>query len=136
MIDHITFGSNDMKAATAFYDAVMATIGYTRIAEENDKTEGLVAAGYGKAADKGKEPLFWVCLPLDETVPAKACNGTHIAFKAASQTQVDDFYKAALKNGGKDGGAPGLRPHYEKDYYAAFVFDPDGHKIEAVFCNR
>lgn len=64
--------------------------------------------------------------------PPKACNGTHLCFKARSKEMVDAFYKAALAHGAQDDGPPGIRAHYAEDYYAAFVRDPDGHKIEAV----
>jgi len=78
---------------------------------------------------------FWIGLPLAKRRKAKACAGSHIAFVAANRKAVDAFYKAALKAGGKDNGKPGLRPEYHANYYGAFVFDPEGHAIEACCHN-
>lgn len=131
MLDHITLGVNDLTAAKKFYDAVFATMGIQCSQEEKDDSGELVAAGYDL-----KTVFFWVCLPLDETRAAASCNGTHIALTADTKEQVNDFYDAALQNGGTDDGPPGLRPHYHDKYYAAFVRDPQGHKIEIVFGNN
>lgn len=131
MFDHVTLGVNDVSAAKTFYDAVLGTIGLRCVAEEKDASGQLGAAGYGL-----KKAFFWVCRPLDETHPAAACNGTHVAFKANTKEQVRAFYDAALKNGGSDDGPPGPRPQYHDKYYAAFVRDPQGHKIEIVFGNE
>lgn len=76
--------------------------------------------------------MFIINTPLEPARGnANGCNGSHLCFKAPSPEAVDAFYKAAIENGASDGGAPGLRPHYSANYYAAFVFDPDGHKLEA-----
>jgi catechol 2,3-dioxygenase-like lactoylglutathione lyase family enzyme len=85
-------------------------------------TGGVVGLGYGVPP----KPDFWIT----EGVPNEP--RLHVAFRADSRGQVDAFYEAALAGGGRDNGPPGLRPHYHKDYYGAFVLDPDGHNIEAV----
>ncbi len=130
MLDHITLGVNDVSLVKDFYDAIMGTIGYACVAEEWDDANRLCAAGYGL-----KKAFFWVCAPSDESRPAVPTNGTHLAFRADTKEQVHAFYDAALKNGGVDEGPPGPRPQYHARYYAAFVRDPAGHKIEIVHGN-
>ena len=120
MISHVSLGTNDIDRARAFYDAVLGTIGLKQVMS----FEGAVAYG-------GEFPEFWVQKPVDETRPAAAGNGTHIAFHAKSRSDVRAFYEAALVAGAADAGAPGSRPQYGDKYYGAFVIDPDGHKIEA-----
>jgi catechol 2,3-dioxygenase-like lactoylglutathione lyase family enzyme len=122
MFDHITLGVSDVARSTAFYDAVLAPLNLRVLWRDG---EG--AVGYGR-----KHPQFWIVIPLDESRPASVGNGTHTAFMAPSREAVEQFHAAALRAGGRDGGGPGLRPEYDADYYAAFVFDLDGHKIEAV----
>ncbi len=126
MISHVTLGSHDVERAGAFYDKVLACLGYTR----SFAGDGFI--GYGSNADG--VPKFWVCLPFDGQ-PAGVGNGTHVAFTAESRDQVDDFHRVALAEGGSDEGAPGPRPHYGEHYYGAYVRDPDGNKIQAV-CRR
>jgi len=117
MIDHIILRVRDYKTSRDFYDAVLATLGYQRLME----FEG-TQAGYG--AD-GK-PYFWI------GEDANPHPRTHIAFAAADRAAVDAFHQTALNFGAKSDGAPGVRENYHPSYYAAFVFDPDGHNIEAV----
>lgn len=121
ILSHVSLGTNDFARATAFYDAVLPTLGCRRVMEH----PGAVA--YGKAF-----PEFWVQTPADGT-PAGVGNGTHVGFIAASRAAVDAFHAAALVAGAADDGAPGPRPHYGAPYYGCFVRDPDGHKIEAAF---
>ncbi|KAF1719458.1 VOC family protein [Pseudoxanthomonas wuyuanensis] len=121
LLSHISVGSNDFERATAFYDAVMPTLGARRI----EAFPGAVA--YGKAF-----PEFWVQTPLDGA-RASIGNGTHFGFIAESPQAVDAFHAAALAAGGSDEGAPGPRPQYGAAYYGGYVRDPDGHKIEAAF---
>lgn len=122
MFDHISLGVTDIQRSRHFYDSVMAALGYKRVTDDQD-----YASGYGM-----NRPVLWVCVPLDDAKSASAGNGTHIAFAASSREVVQKFYDAAMIQGGVDAGKPGLRPEYHQDYYAAFVLDPDGHKIEAV----
>lgn len=119
MIDHISLPVSDLARAKAFYDAVLAAVGYRRMMDFGQ------AAGYGDG-----HPHFWIGVPpAGEQAPA---SGVHIAFRAKDRAAVDAFHAAALAHGGRDNGAPGLRPLYHPDYYAGFVFDPDGNRIEAV----
>jgi len=124
MIDHVGFPISDYQRSKAFYSKALAPLGYSLIMEVgSDHTEsGAPAAGFG--AD-GK-PDFWIGGEggLDGVL--------HVAIVAKDRATVDAFYHAALAAGGRDNGAPGLRPHYHPNYYGAFVFDPDGHNIEAV----
>ena len=91
--------------------------------------EGM-AGGYGM-----DRPTFWIGTPPEASATACSTPGQHIAFAAADRAKVDAFHDKGLAAGGRDDGAPGLRPHYHPDYYAAFLLDPDGHRIEAV-CHR
>ena len=122
MIDHMGLTVSDPTRSRHFYDKALAPIGYEVLMEvPKDFTEGRAVFGYGV----DPKPDFWV----SEGVPNQP--RLHVAFRAERRTQVDEFYTAALAAGGKDNGAPGLRPHYHPDYYGAFVLDPDGHNIEA-----
>lgn len=119
MFNHMSVGSNDLDRAGKFYDATLGALGYKR-------TE---TADFGLAW--GIEfPEFWATL-TDDRAPATPGNGVHVAFIAASRADVDKFHAAAVENGGTDAGSPGERPYFEA-YYAAFVRDPDGNKLEAV----
>lgn len=120
IVHHVSIGTNDLERAVAFYDAVLATVGARKLYEFPG------AAAYGRSS-----PEFWVGLPIDGKAAAPG-NGGHFCFIAPSQEAVQAFYDAALAAGGADDGAPGLRPDYGPDYYACFVRDPDGHKIEAA----
>jgi len=120
MIHHVSVGTNDLCASRAFYDPVMAHLGFRLL----DATGGAADYGIGDA-------LFSVETP-DDGARATAGNGVHIAFVARDRAMVDQFYQLALANGGLCAGSPGLRPAYDANYYGAFVRDPDGNKIEAV----
>lgn len=124
MYSHTTLGSNDRAKAEKFYDAVMAVLGHP-VLFKNAKF-----LAYGTPTG---EKVF-IVPPFDGN-EARPGNGVHVAFKADSRAKVDAFYKAAMEHGGKDEGAPGLRPHYHPNYYGAYVRDPDGNKIQAV-CHR
>lgn len=117
-LDHIGFAVSDYRKSHAFYTAALAPLGITPMMEF-DTPEGKVA-GFGDA-----EAFFWVG-------DGKQNGQLHIAFRAASRAEVDAFHAAAMAAGARDNGGPGLRPHYHPNYYAAFVFDLDGHNIEAV----
>jgi len=119
MINHVSVGVRDLKTARRFYDTALAALGYKCLAEG----EGYL--GYGADA-----PKFWV-LAAEHPVPADAKSGLHFCFDAASRKAVDAFHAGALKSGGGDNGKPGVRPDYGATYYAAFVVDPDGYRIEA-----
>ena len=124
MIDHVGFPVADYARAKAFYTQALAPLGYTLIMEVSAErnASGSPAAGFG--AD-GK-PDFWIGGEGGLTRPL------HVAIAVKERAAVDTFHRAALAAGGKDNGAPGLRPQYHPNYYGAFVLDPDGHNIEAV----
>ena len=117
MFDHVVFGVSDYEASKAFYLKALEPLGVALLAEN--------ALGVELGIPKGQSSL---CLFQAEERPARL----HIAFRADNRQQVEAFYRAALEAGGKDNGAPGLRPQYHANYYAAFVIDPDGHNIELV----
>ncbi len=119
MLDHVSIGVRDVAAARRFYDAVFKPLGYKAL------YEGDGYAGYGATA-----PEFWLN-GSTAPVPADMANGLHFSFKASSRAAVDAFHKAGLAAGGKDNGAPGPRPDYGPNYYAAFLVDPEGYRIEA-----
>ncbi len=122
MFDHVGILVANWTKAKAFYDAAFAPLGYSLIAEVPEQfTGGVKVGGYGK--DK---PDFWL------TESAETGPGRHYAFVATTHAEVDAFYAGAMANGGRDNGAPGLRPHYHATYYGAFVIDPDGNNVETV----
>jgi catechol 2,3-dioxygenase-like lactoylglutathione lyase family enzyme len=120
MIDHVSIPVRDLAAATRFYEAVLGTLGIAKL-EARPAT-----VGFGK-----KYPEFWINW-RGETPSLPENFGGHVCFRARSTELVDAFYAAALKAGGSSDGAPGLRPQHGEGYYAAFVRDPDGNRIEAV----
>jgi catechol 2,3-dioxygenase-like lactoylglutathione lyase family enzyme len=117
MLDHVTIGVSKLKHAREFYDRALRPLGIRRL-----YADGETFSGYG--ADK--KAFFWI------GARAAVTTGAHVAFTAPDRAAVDAFHAAALAAGGRDNGAPGLRPHYHHHYYGAFVLDPDGHNIEAV----
>ena len=132
MLSYAYFGTNNLSKAIVFYDAVLGAIGMSRCVT-GDSDWDRIAAGWGLYEKDGMQELaFWVSTPFDEK-PATVGNGSMVAFRAESWRQVEDFYAAAIANGGTDEGAPGLRLHYSADFYAAYVRDPDGNKL-AVVC--
>mgnify|MGYP003954492741 CR=1 FL=1 len=125
MLDHVGFKVSDIARSRAFYDAVLAPLGYTLVMEVTPQMTGTDAEHLGYGVD-GK-PDFWI----GNGGPATR-NGLHVAIVAPNRAAVDAFHRAALAAGATDNGAPGLRPHYHPNYYGAFVIDPDGHNLEAV----
>ncbi|MEW5764073.1 MAG: VOC family protein [Bacillota bacterium] len=117
MFDHVVFGVSDYAASKAFFVKALAPLGITEAAEG--------PLGIELSAPGG---ICSLCLFQTEETPAHL----HLAFTAENREQVEAFYRAALEAGGQDNGAPGLRPEYHGNYYAAFVIGPDGHNIEAV----
>ena len=125
MIDHVGFPVSDYARAKAFYLAALAPLGYVLVMEVDQEGNGQPAAGFGI---DGK-PDFWIGGEGGLNKPL------HVAIATKDRAAVDAFHRAAVAAGGRDNGAPGLRPHYHANYYGAFVLDPDGHNIEAV-CHR
>jgi catechol 2,3-dioxygenase-like lactoylglutathione lyase family enzyme len=123
MIDHTGLLVSRPLESQRFYTGALAPLGYSLLREvPKEVTGGRVVLGFGVAP----KPDFWIA----EGAPNEP--RLHVAFRAASRAEVDEFHRAALAAGGRDNGAPGLRPHYHEHYYGAFVLDPDGHNIEAV----
>ena len=119
MIDHLSLGVRDIAAAKRFYDAALAPLGYKRL------HDGAAMLGYGADA-----PVLWINA-TDRPVPPDDKSGLHLCFTAPTRQSVDAFHAAALTAGGRDNGKPGLRADYGPNYYAAFVVDPAGYRLEA-----
>jgi catechol 2,3-dioxygenase-like lactoylglutathione lyase family enzyme len=119
MIDHISIGVRDVGKTKRFYDAALKPLGYKCLSE----SEG--SLGYG-----GDAVVLWIS-STKQPVAADMKSGLHFCFTAPTPRSVDAFHAAALSGGGRDNGKPGLRPDYGPGYYAAFVIDPDGYRLEA-----
>ena len=117
MLDHIGIGVKDLAASKKFYTEALGAIGYSIKAEYPE--HNVVGMGEGDRSD------FWFS---QDTMPGKA----HLSFAAKTRAEVDAFYEAGIKAGGKDNGKPGIRETYSPTYYAAFVYDPDGNNVEVV----
>jgi catechol 2,3-dioxygenase-like lactoylglutathione lyase family enzyme len=123
MISHVSIGVREVGKAGKFYDAALGALGYKRLYDSAD------AIGYG-----AESPQLWL-MKAEHPVKADPASGLHFCFDAKTRGDVDSFYAEALKAGGKDNGKPGLRPDYGDNYYAAFIVDPEGYRIEA-YCGR
>ena len=120
MLDHVSVGVSNLDRAARFYERTLAPLGLSRVVTRP------ATIGFGKTY-----PEFWINLRADMT-PVEPGSGIHFCLRAKSTDEVDAFHAAALSAGGSSDGAPGLRPHDRVRYYAAFVRDPDGNRIEAV----
>jgi catechol 2,3-dioxygenase-like lactoylglutathione lyase family enzyme len=120
MIDHVSIAVRDLAVATRFYEAVLGVLGFTAL-ERRPAT-----VGFGKTY-----PEFWINLRADMAA-VQAGSGAHVCLRARTTDMIDAFHAAALAAGGGSDGAPGLRPQHGAGYYAAFIRDPDGSRIEAV----
>ena len=120
MIDHVSVAVSDLDRAARFYETTLAALGLSRLVTRP------ATIGFGK-----NYPEFWINL-RSAMLPIGPGSGGHICLRAKSSGEVDAFHAAALKAGGRSDGAPGLRPHDRVRYYAAFVIDPDGNRVEAV----
>ena len=122
MLHHITLRVSNLDRSKKFFLAALTPLGYKLFVEKPN------SAGFGQADIEGNRD-FWIKSGEVGVLKSFSC----LAFTASNKEQVTDFHKAALAAGGKDNGAPGYRPQYHPGYYAAFVVDPDGYSIEAVF---
>jgi len=118
MFDHVIIDVSDLEASRAFYERALAPLGISVVMEFEGRT------AFGPANGR---PQFWLVAR-----GAAGASGVHLAFAAPDPEAVDEFHRTALAAGGRDNGAPGLRPQYHSSYYGAFVLDPDGNNIEAV----
>jgi len=123
MFDHISIGVRDIAKAKRFYDSVLQPLGYECL------SQGEGSLGYGRGS-----VAFWVNVAENPVAPDTK-SGLHFCFSAPNRKSVDSFHTAALKAGGRNNGAPGIRSEYDANYYAAFVVDPDGYRIEA-YCPK
>jgi catechol 2,3-dioxygenase-like lactoylglutathione lyase family enzyme len=123
MIDHVSIGVRSIGATKRFYDSALQPLGYKALSESPG------SLGYGNDAIQ-----FWMS-ETDRPVVADEKSGLHFCFSAPTRKSVDEFHAAALKAGGRDNGRPGLRADYGANYYAAFVVDPDGYRLEA-YCSK
>jgi catechol 2,3-dioxygenase-like lactoylglutathione lyase family enzyme len=129
MLHHLSLGVTDIERSARFYDEVLGALGYQRVWSDLRPGETGQAVGYGPAGSGDQLAIKQVASPAGE-IP-----GFHVAFAASTRAAVVRFHRAALASGGRDNGAPGMRPHYGPNYFAAFVIDPDGNRLEAV-CNE
>jgi catechol 2,3-dioxygenase-like lactoylglutathione lyase family enzyme len=123
MINHVSIGVAEIARAKSFYDAALAPLGYTCLSASDR------SLGYGRQA-----PAFWLSLTA-RPVTGDPASGLHFCFDAPTRRSVDAFHRAALTSGGRDNGTPGIRADYGDSYYAAFIIDPEGYRIEAC-CDR
>jgi catechol 2,3-dioxygenase-like lactoylglutathione lyase family enzyme len=130
MFDHLSLGVSNLTQSVKFYDSALKPLGVNQMFVMGD--QGIAAySGFGGVT-------FWLYAknsanqPLNAVIPSPRF---HLAFKAKSRAAVDAFYQGAIDHGGEDEGKPGIRHHYHPNYYAAYVFDPDGYKLEAV-CHK
>jgi len=121
MLNHVSIGVRDVARSKRFYDAALAPLGYRCLSASD------AALGYGRDV-----AVFWL-YRSERPVPADAASGLHFCFDAPDRASVDAFHAAALKQGGQDNGPPGLREDYDPRYFAGFVVDPDGYRLEACF---
>jgi len=131
MFTYVCLGTNDLPRAALFYDAALGALGLSRCDTSHESAwDGWL--GWGTYVDHGAtEVALWLCEPFNGQ-PASVGNGSMVALRASAWAQVDAFHAAALAHGGTSEGAPGLRPQYNADFYAAYVRDPDGNKLAAV----
>ena len=123
MLDHVSLGVADLERSRRFYDAVLRPLGLVRIVDFQSR-----GSDYGALAGSlGVE--FTITQEPKASLPAR---GMHVCFRAPDRAAVEAFHRAALASGGRNDGEPGLRAQYHADYFAAFVLDPDGHRVEAV----
>lgn len=132
MLDHMTFRVSNIEKSRDFYAAALAPLGYQVAYEEEHEGARIVGLGYASPEVPGSQKIdTWLINGPSPYGGKPVTTGCHLCWSAASRTQVDAFHQAALGHGGRDNGAPGLRPHYHPHYYGAFVIDPDGNNVEA-----
>lgn len=124
LLDHVSIGVPNLELARPFYDSIMKVLGATKVYDRPD------ALGYGERCSTTDTESTCLAVYLDAS--DIGASKRHWCFKASSHEQVDSFFTAGLNAGGKPDGPPGLRPHYHSHYYAAFLFDPAGNRVEVV----
>jgi catechol 2,3-dioxygenase-like lactoylglutathione lyase family enzyme len=124
LLDHVSIAVPDLQIARPFYDAIMAALGAVKVYDRP------AALGYGERCTAADTTSTCLAVYLDTSEISE--NKQHWCFKAPSRQHVDMFFAAGMASGGRSSGEPGLRPHYHQDYYAAFLIDPTGNRVEAV----
>ncbi len=124
LLDHVSIGVPDLDAARPFYDAIMSALGARKVYDRP------TALGYGERCNAADTVSTCLAVYLDASAIVE--NKRHWCFKASTRAHVDAFFEAGLAAGGRSDGEPGLRAHYHRDYYAAFLVDPAGNRVEAV----
>lgn len=129
MLDHVSISVSDYEKSLNFYDQTLEILGYQRNMTIDIPEKNIQTAGYGS----GDKPSFWISPMGNREEDVGRARGMHIAFLAPSVVAVDAWHTKCLELGAKDNGAPGPRPYYHPGYYGAFIIDPNGWRIEAVF---
>jgi catechol 2,3-dioxygenase-like lactoylglutathione lyase family enzyme len=129
VIDHVAIRVSDLAASRRFYEAVLGPLGMNAL----DTVDAASAQGEGVAFGRPGADDFWIHAPKGEPGRDRPTTGLHLAFRAADADQVRAFHAAGVASGGRDIGAPGPRPEYSEGYYGAFLLDPDGNNVEAVW---
>jgi catechol 2,3-dioxygenase-like lactoylglutathione lyase family enzyme len=124
LIDHVSIAVRDLAAARVFYDACLTALGVDKVRDDE------AAIGYGARNRAGDDAHSYLTIRCSDSMHADEAR--HWCLRAPDRATVDAFHAAGIASGGRDAGAPGLRPHYHPNYYAAFLLDPSGNKIEAV----
>lgn len=127
VIDHVAFRVSDLTSSRRMYEAALAELGFVVLSEGEFEGDAHVLFGRGESDD------FSLHSVGSKPGRDRVTSGAHVAFRAGDAESVDRWHAAALEHGGRDNGGPGLRPEYSGTYYAAFVIDPDGNNVEAVF---
>jgi predicted lactoylglutathione lyase len=127
---HVSVGISDIERTRSFYAAALHPLGYRLLYEVKDDAASITSLGWGLHF-----PELWTNIPLGGATPQPGI-GVHVCFHAPSRDAVDEFYRAALSAGGSDNGSPGYRTEYDTGYYAAFVLDLDGNKLEAMWFDQ
>ncbi|CAM6088948.1 unnamed protein product [Calypogeia fissa] len=131
LLGHCSFGVKSMEVSEKFYNAVFASFGITQVYRDQPVGERAKVCGWGYPRDDGVDAEPFTLFENSEAAPHGA--GTHLCFNAPSREAVDAFYAAAIENGGRGDGAPGLRLEIHENYYTCFVYDPEGHRLEALY---
>ena len=127
VIDHVGIRVGDLAVSRRLYEAALAELGFSVLGEGEFQGDAYVLFGRGQSDD------FSLHTVGSEPGRERPTTGAHVAFKAPSENAVTRWHRAAVRHGGRDNGSPGLRPEYSGHYFAAFVVDPDGNNVEAVF---
>jgi catechol 2,3-dioxygenase-like lactoylglutathione lyase family enzyme len=125
LLDHVSISVRSLENCVSFYDAIMQALGCEKVYQT------ATSLGYGERCKAGEESH--TCLAVYESETSNTDDARHWCFKASSQESVIRFHEEGIKNGGQSNGEPGIRMHYHENYFGAFLYDPSGNRVEAVF---